>query len=113
MCHHLLGMRVDPHATISTSVDLVRSEVGPGPSGFTNAVLRRVSAHDLETWLTQIDADRSTQFSHPVWIVDALTEAVGDDEIDALLAADNEPPAVTLVARPGRATVDELPGDLP
>ena len=110
-CHQLLGMRVAPHAAISTSVDLVRSEVGPGPSGFTNAVLRRVSAHDLETWLTQIDADRSTRFSHPAWIVDALTEAVGDDEIDALLAADNDPPAVTLVARPGRATVDELPGE--
>ena len=110
-CHQLLGMRVAPHAAISTSVDLVRSEVGPGPSGFTNAVLRRVSAHDLETWLSRIDADRSTRFSHPAWIVDALSTAVGDDEIDALLAADNDPPAVTLVARPGRATVDELPGE--
>jgi 16S rRNA (cytosine967-C5)-methyltransferase len=110
-CHQLLGMRVAPHAAISTSVDLVRSEVGPGPSGFANAVLRRVSAHDLETWLVRMDADRSTRFSHPAWIVDALAEAVGEDQIDALLAADNDPPAVTLVARPGRATVDELPGE--
>jgi 16S rRNA (cytosine967-C5)-methyltransferase len=110
-CHQLLSMRVAAHAAISTSVDLVRSEVGPGPSGFANAVLRRVSAHDLETWLTRLDADRSTRFSHPAWIVDAMTSAVGDDEIEALLAADNEPPAVTLVARPGRSTVDELPGE--
>jgi 16S rRNA (cytosine967-C5)-methyltransferase len=110
-CHQLLGMRVAPHAAISTSVDLVRSEVGPGPSGFANAVLRRVSAHDLETWLVRMDADRSTRFSHPAWIVDALAETVGEDQIDALLAADNDPPAVTLVARPGRATVDELPGE--
>jgi len=110
-CHQLLSMRVAAHAAISTSVDLVRSEVGPGPSGFANAVLRRVSAHDLETWLTRIDADRSTRFSHPTWIVDAMTAAVGDDEIEALLAADNDPPAVTLVARPGRSTVDELPGE--
>jgi 16S rRNA (cytosine967-C5)-methyltransferase len=109
-CHQLLGMRVAAHAAISTSVDLVRSEVGPGPSGFANAVLRRVSAHDLETWLTRIDADRSTRFSHPAWIVEAMTAAVGDDEIEALLSADNDPPAVTLVARPGRSTVDELPG---
>ena len=29
-CHQLLGMRVAAHAAISTSVDLVRSEVGPG-----------------------------------------------------------------------------------
>ena len=99
-------MRVAPHAAISTSVDLVRSEVGPGPSGFVNAVLRKVSAHDLDTWLTRIDADRATRYSHPQWIVDALaealTEAGGEDEIDALLAADNVPPAVTLVVRPGR-----------
>ncbi len=109
-CHQLLGMRVAPHAAISTSVDLVRSESGDGPAGFTNAVLRKVSAHDLETWLTLIDADRSTRFSHPDWVVEALTEAVAEAEIDALLEADNAAPSVTLVARPGRATTSELPG---
>ena len=109
-CHQLLGMRVAPHAAISTSVDLVRTEVGPGPSGFVIAVLRKVSAHDLDTWLTRIDADHATRHSHPQWVVDALSEAVGDTEIDALLAADNVPPAVTLVARPGRSTIDELDG---
>ena len=108
--HQLLGMRVAPHAAISTSVDLVRSEVGPGPAGFVNAVLRRVSAHDLDVWLDQIGADRATRTSHPQWIVDALAAAVGGDEVDALLDADNAPPAVTLVARPGRATVAELGG---
>jgi len=114
-CHQLLGMRVAPHAAISTSVDLVRSEVGPGPSGFVNAVLRKVSAHDLDTWLTRLDADRATRYSHPQWIVEALTEALaeagGGDEIDALLAADNAPPAVTLVSRPGRSSPDELAGE--
>jgi 16S rRNA (cytosine967-C5)-methyltransferase len=110
-CHQLLGMRVAPHAAISTSVDLVRSESGDGPTGFTNAVLRKVSAHDLDTWLTRLDADRSTRFSHPDWVVEALTEAVGEAQIDALLEADNAAPSVTLVARPGRATPSELPGN--
>ncbi len=109
-CHQLLGMRVAPHAAISTSVDLVRAESGDGPTGFTNAVLRKVSAHDLETWLTRLGADRATRFSHPDWVVGALTEAVGESQIDALLAADNAAPSVTLVARPGRATPSELPG---
>jgi 16S rRNA (cytosine967-C5)-methyltransferase len=42
--------------------------------------------------------------------VTALRDAVGGDsgEIAALLAADNERPRVTLVAKPGRATVAEL-----
>ncbi len=38
----------------------------------------------------------------------ALRDAVGAEEIEALLAADNERPRVTLVAKPGRASVGEL-----
>lgn len=117
-CHQLLSMRVPPHAAISTSVDLARSEVGAGAAGFTNAVLRKVSAHDRDTWVRRVapDAGRDpvghaeVAYSHPRWIVELLTAAVGGTEIDALLAADNDSPAVTLVARPGRSTRDELPG---
>jgi 16S rRNA (cytosine967-C5)-methyltransferase len=117
-CHQLLSMRVPPHAAISTSVDLARSEVGDGAAGFTNAVLRKVSAHDRDAWVRRVapDPDRDpvgyaeVAFSHPRWIVDLLTEAVGPAEIDALLAADNDSPAVTLVTRPGRSTREELAG---
>jgi 16S rRNA (cytosine967-C5)-methyltransferase len=118
-CHQLLSMRVPPHAAISTSVDLARSEVGEGAAGFTNAVLRKVAAHDRDAWVRRVapDPDRDpvgyaeVAYSHPRWIVELLTEAVGGAEIDALLAADNDSPAVTLVARPGRSTRDELPGE--
>jgi 16S rRNA (cytosine967-C5)-methyltransferase len=118
-CHQLLSMRVPPHAAISTSVDLARSEVGDGAAGFTNAVLRKVSAHDRDAWVRRVapDPDRDpvgyaeVAYSHPRWIVDLLTEAVGPAEIDALLDADNDSPAVTLVARPGRSTRSELPGE--
>ena len=115
-CHQLLSMRVPPHAAISTTVDLVRSEAGPGAGGFANAVLRRVSGHDLATWMTRLDADRPTRYSHPAWVVDALGDALGASdsatgELDTLLAADNDPPGVTLVARPGRSTPEELGGE--
>ncbi len=117
-CHQMLSMRVPPHAAISTSVDLARSEVGEGAAGFTNAVLRRVAVHDRDAWVRRVapDPDRDPMgyaevaYSHPRWIVELLTEAVGGAEIDALLSADNDSPAVTLVARPGRSTRDELPG---
>jgi 16S rRNA (cytosine967-C5)-methyltransferase len=116
--HQLLAMRVPDHAAISTSVDLVRATVSDGAAGFTNAVLRKVAARDLDAWIAQVAPARETDpqrhaevaFSHPAWIVDELRKAVGFDELDALLAADNVSPRVTLVARPGRSTRDELPG---
>jgi 16S rRNA (cytosine967-C5)-methyltransferase len=110
--HQLLAMRVPTHAAISTTVDLVRDRVGAGASGFANAVLRKVSQQDLAAWVAQVAPDRATAFSHPAWVVEELRAALGrDDELDALLAADNEPPKVTLVARPGRSTRDELAGE--
>lgn len=117
--HQLLGMRVPAHAAISTTVDLVRARVGIGPVGLTNAVLRRVAEHDLEGWVRRIAPDPAADphgfaaiaYSHPRWVVDELARAVGEDQVDALLTADNAPPRVTLVARPGRARPDELPGE--
>ncbi len=115
--HQLLAMRVPDHAAISTSVDLVRARVGVGPAGLTNAVLRKVSAHDLEEWIRTVAPDperdpvgfASTAFSHPRWVVEALAEALGSpDELPELLAADNVAPRVMLVARPGLSTVEEL-----
>jgi 16S rRNA (cytosine967-C5)-methyltransferase len=106
--HQLLAMRVPAHAAIATTVDLVKSKVGPGAAGFSNAVLRKVAAQPLAAWTADMALPERT--SHPAWIVHLLIEAVGEDEIAALLAADNEPPRVTLVARPGRATPEELLG---
>jgi 16S rRNA (cytosine967-C5)-methyltransferase len=115
--HQLLAMRVPSHAAVGTTVDLVRAKVGHGPAGFVNAVLRKVSAHDLSGWVRRVAPDPGTDpvgfssvaHSHPRWVVTAFAEALGSDgELDALLAADNEPPKVTLVARPGLSSVEEL-----
>jgi 16S rRNA (cytosine967-C5)-methyltransferase len=116
--HQLLSMRVPDHAAISTSVDLVRATVGQGPAGLVNAVLRKVARRDRDDWVAEVAPDRDTDphghlavaQSHPRWVVEALAEALGGDDADleALLAADNAAPRVTLVARPGLAAVDEL-----
>ena len=109
--HQLLAMRVPAHAAISTSVDLVRAAGKGSAAGFGNAVLRKVAARDLPGWLAQVAPDAAIRHSHPAWVVEELRRAVGDAELEALLAADNKPPRVTLVARPGRAERAELPGD--
>ena len=122
--HQLLGMRVPPHAAVSETVGLVREQVGAGPAQFVNAVLRAVSREPLDVWLERIGdaadpagtdavARLSAVDSHPAWVTRALREAlVGHgrdaDELGALLAADNEAPRVSLVARPGLADRDDL-----
>ncbi|WP_203337995.1 RsmB/NOP family class I SAM-dependent RNA methyltransferase [Nocardioides limicola] len=117
--HQLLSMRVPHHAAISTTVDLVRSR-NKGAAGFANAVLRKVSSDDLDGWIASVAPAADTDpighavvaHSHPRWVVEALAAALtaGDraEELGALLAADNENPKVTLVARPGVCTVAEL-----
>src|SRR5215467_15580054 len=75
--HQLLGMHVAPHAAVATSVDLAVDVRGRRPSGFVNAVLRRVALHDQESWIAVVAPDRSAdpaghlavRYSHPRWIV--------------------------------------------
>ncbi|MFD0891102.1 transcription antitermination factor NusB, partial [Streptosporangium algeriense] len=116
--HQLLKTRVPPHAAVGTTVDLVRLRVGTGASRYANAVLRKVAGRSLDQWIPIVAPDPgqdpvghlAVAHSHPRWIVNALRDAVGGgfDETAALLAADNERPRVTLVARPGRDAVEEL-----
>jgi 16S rRNA (cytosine967-C5)-methyltransferase len=119
--HQLLGMQVPSHAAVATTVTLAKREVGPGRAGFVNAVLRRISTQDYDLWVDALLADTpghddlealALRHAHPRWVVEAFARALaardGADELEALLAADNEGPAVSLVARPGRCDVSEL-----
>ncbi|MFE6914099.1 RsmB/NOP family class I SAM-dependent RNA methyltransferase [Streptomyces rubiginosohelvolus] len=116
--HQLLGTRIPTHAAVSASVELARVVLGEGRAKFVNAVLRKVTAHDLDGWVEKVappyDEDAEDHLavvhSHPRWIVSALWDALGGGRagIEDLLEADNERPEVTLVARPGRSTTEEL-----
>lgn len=114
--HQLLSMRVPDHAAVDTTVRLTRKVIGHKPAGFVNAIARRISERSLDDWLDLLtkdlsgDAALAVRFSHPEWIVSLLRELVGEDRIATLLAAHNERPKVTLVARPGLVKVTELPG---
>lgn len=121
--HQLLGMRVDSYAAVDSSVALARQELGTGRAGFVNAVLRRVSEKTPQEWEQVLTKDLepgsdealAVMHSHPLWVVRALRSALhhhdgpaATGELAALLAADNAPPTVALVARPGLAEVAEL-----
>ena len=122
--HQVLGMRVAAHAAVDQSVGLARLVNGASAGGFVNAVMRRITEKDLDTWTAQIVptddpiAALAIRHSHPQWIVRALRAAlIGhaastaetvDGDLEALLVADNEAAKVSLVARPGLCEVDEL-----
>jgi 16S rRNA (cytosine967-C5)-methyltransferase len=122
--HQVLGMRVASHAAVDQSVGLARLVNGASAGGFVNAVMRRISEKDLDTWIAEVVpvgdpiAALATLHSHPEWIVRALRAAlIGhgasdagtvDADLEALLVADNAAAKVSLVARPGLCGVEEL-----
>lgn len=116
--HQLLGTRIPTHAAVSASVELARVVLGDGRAKFVNAVLRKIAADDLNGWLERVapeyDDDPEEHLgivhAHPRWVVSALWDSLGGGRagLEDLLAADNERPEVTLVARPGRSTPEEL-----
>jgi 16S rRNA (cytosine967-C5)-methyltransferase len=126
--HQLLATRVGSHAAVATSVDLAKDVCGPRPSGFVNAVLRRVATRDLQAWIDIVAPDRSTdpvgylavRHSYPRWIVEAFRDALStasrtetddtetddtetgtraDTETENALAAGNLRPEVVLAVR--------------
>ncbi|MFI7581977.1 transcription antitermination factor NusB [Kocuria kalidii] len=117
--HQLLAMRVPDHAALDQTVGLVRAVIGAGPGGLVNAVLRKVAARDLPSWIEELTADVTDEtarlglaHAHPAWEVRALRQALtahGRDaaEIEALLEADNDAPVVNLVALPGLGDLAE------
>jgi len=111
--HQLLATRVGPHAAVATSVDLAKDVCGPRPSGFVNAVLRRVATRDLDGWTEIVAPSRDrdpygylvVRHSYPRWIVEAFADALGQAstaELEDALAAGNLRPDVVLAVTPGR-----------
>ncbi|MDO4791085.1 MAG: transcription antitermination factor NusB [Buchananella hordeovulneris] len=109
--HQLLTLRIAPYAAVGETVALARQVTSDGPAKMINAVLRRLSEKSPAEWdelLAATEGDearRAAVSSHPEWVVRALTQSLKvngrDGEIDELLEANNLPPQVCLVARPG------------
>ncbi len=131
--YQLLFLDVPAYAAVSTSCDLARSgRTTRAAVGLVDALLRAVSRRTRSEWgsllTSRISKARplerlSVRTSHPLWIVrelarsraaagyetgwSSLTQDRRRNLLD-LLEADNADPAVTLCARPGLVTRDEL-----
>lgn len=89
--------RVPAHAAVNQSVQLCREAGYARAAGLVNAVLRRVG--EGKDHLPEVPgkgtADYlSVRYSHPRWLAEELISLRGYDGAEAVLRADNTPPAV-------------------
>lgn len=110
--HQLLGMRTAAHAAVNESVELQRRVGNRAAAGFVNGVLRSIGRASNDEWdariaesATSANDARASLTSHPAWIIRAMRDALSaegrESELDALLAADNAAPRVSLAILPG------------
>lgn len=110
--YQLLFMdRIPVHAAVNESVSLTRKRSrNPRSAALVNAVLRTVERERKEG-LPQPE-ELSVRYSHPEWLVRELTGAVGPEEIEALLAADNGEPSIQAQVNTLKATVEAAAAEL-
>ena len=104
--HQLFRMRVPAHAAIHESVELVKV-FEKRAAGLANAVLRNADRKGFDALLADALKGRgelealAVEYSHPVWVVRALKQALELDdkgaELTALLVSNNDTPVVNLV----------------
>ncbi|AIG64080.1 MFS transporter [Corynebacterium atypicum] len=111
--YQVLFTRVEPHAAVDTTVNLVGASGEQKLKGFANAIMRTVTRTPKKTWLEKLTpagemAAIAFRTAHPKWIADSFSRVIGIGELEVALAADSERPLVHLAALPGEITAEEL-----
>ncbi|WP_420099150.1 RsmB/NOP family class I SAM-dependent RNA methyltransferase [Corynebacterium sp.] len=118
--YQILRTRVDDHAAVNTTVELVKANGEEKAAGFTNGVLRRITRSTPQQWLDTVTggleplAALALRHAHPVWVAEVFNEALGGTaeapagELEDALTADDRRPLVHLAARPGQISAEEL-----
>jgi 16S rRNA (cytosine967-C5)-methyltransferase len=96
------------HAAVGETVDAVGAR-SPRARGFVNANLRALTRLS-RPWPEP--ADEAVALSYPDWLVQRLTDELGDDDARAALTAMNEPAVVTLRPDPRHVTRAALAEEL-
>lgn len=90
--YQILFMRNIPHAiAVDRAVELTRLHVGNTPSGFVNAVLRKLAHQGEPLFSPDLDVRSrlEQEYSFPSWMVQAVLDTVGEGEAGSLLEALN------------------------
>lgn len=91
--------RIPEHAAVSEAVNLAKRRGHQGISGMVNGVLRSVLR---QKEILEIPGDLpaarriALRHSHPEWLVERWISQYGEDAAEAICAANNQPPAVSI-----------------
>lgn len=91
--------RIPSHAAVNEAVNIAKKKGHQGISGMVNGVLRSVlRAGNLPVIPDGLGPAKriSIQYSHPIWLVKRWITEYGVDTAEAICAANNEPPAVSI-----------------
>lgn len=108
--HQIEYSRAPPASVVNIAVDAVRVLGQPGASGFVNALLRRF-LRERDAVLARVDRSEPARLAHPRWLLKALRGA-WPGEADAIIAANNELPPMTLRVNLSRGTREAMRGQL-
>ena len=106
--YQLQEMQMPSHAAIFETVELAKSVLGKSTATFINAILRSFQRTTIDFPSGTEIPDLAIRYSHPEWVVRALSEARKGAELSALLEAQNERAAPVINCLPDLCQEDEL-----
>lgn len=89
----LFSEGVPAHAAVNETVELCKRVAGLHTAGLANAVLRRISAAGPE-WVAGLPV--ALRHSYPDWVAREWQEMLGAEDAEAVMAAQNEPPELSV-----------------
>jgi len=108
--HQLEYSRAPAASVVNIAVDAVRVLGRDNASGFVNALLRRY-LRERDALVARIDRSEPARLAHPRWLLKALRQA-WPAEAEAIIAANNESPPMTLRVNLARTTREQAQHDL-
>jgi 16S rRNA (cytosine967-C5)-methyltransferase len=100
--------KIPVNAAVHEGVELAKKHSNPRVSGLVNAILRKISSNldHLPAVTGETAAQRlSIQYSHPLWLTEAMLNRLGEEGTAALLDANNREAAITVNINTQKADV--------
>jgi len=89
----LFASGIPARAAVNETVELAKAVAGRHTAGLANAVLRRIADAGSD-WVETLPP--ALRHSYPDWVAEEWTAMLGAGEADALMAAQNEPPELSI-----------------